>query len=188
MPSLFLAEIFIPTAWECLLVASPFLVLGAMWLLVRLVEQLIARLFPHWEWEKRLGWLNIRVERRAATVLRWMGYAVYAALAVALYGIVWAAPALGNLLQWDNPALVAEGAGQVPVLLICLGVWLVYLGCELIPKLRNQYEREELEKFRAAQAELEQERERQPPSRLKSSSAKPRFDLPARSNRIWPRR
>src|SRR5260221_1795792 len=129
---LFLAEVAIPSAWQCLVFAAPLLVVAALWWLIERADQTVNHLFPEWEWEKRLGWLNLQAHRRADLVLRWLGYVVYAVLAVALYGIVWAAPVLGNLQQWDDPALMAKGAAQVSVLFICLGLWLGYLGLELI--------------------------------------------------------
>jgi hypothetical protein len=157
-PAIIHTEIAIPDLRQCLIYGSPLLLIGALWGLCQLTEIVIHRLFPHWEWEKQLGWLNIRASKRADTALRWIGYFVHALLAVSLYGIVWAAPAFSNIMRWNEPYAVAEGAWQLSTLLICLGIWLVYFGWELGPKLRRRHEAEELEKFRRKQAELEEER------------------------------
>lgn len=187
-PFLVVAEVCLLIAKRCMAWAMPFLGVAALACLVRRMDQIIDRLFPHWEWEKRLGWLNIRAQRRADLVLRWIGYFIYAVLAVALLGIVWGAEALATLDRWDDPSVMADLALRVPVLLACLGLWLVYFGCELIPKLRDQSEREGLRKFRAEQRELEEERERNPVSRIKSPLYKPRFGLSIESDRMRPRR
>ncbi len=112
--------------------------------------------FPHWEWEKKLGWLNITAERRSEAILRWIGYFIHAGMAVALYGIVWAAPALGEFGSTD-PAVIGDGASRLAVLLVCLTIWGLYLGGELIPKLRREHEQEELARYRAAHPELDDE-------------------------------
>lgn len=177
LPFDFIAEIAIPDAGQCLTWAAPVLAVVAMIGVLGRMDQIIDRLFPHWEWERRLGWLNIRAIRRAEKVLRWLGYFIYAVLGLALLGIVWSAQGLVETLNhWDNPHVAVELALRVPVLLASLGFWLVYLGCELLPKLRGQYEEEELQKFRAEQAELEREREQNPVSRVKTPLHQPRIN------------
>jgi len=154
---LFLAELAIPNARQCLAVAAPILAVMAAWWVITRTDQIIAKLFPQWEWERRLGWLNIKAERQADVVMRWIGYIVYALLAGALYGIVWSSSFFADISRTDNPNIVADGMWKLSTLLLCLGVWVLYLGWELIPKLRHQYEREELEKYRAELAELEEQ-------------------------------
>ena len=172
-------------AWRCLVFLSPIFAVAALWWLVNRMDQVINYFFPALEWEKDLGWLNIRAERQANAIWRWLGYAVYALLATALYGIVWSVQGLPPLDEWTDPSQVSEVATRLPVLLVSAGFWLVYLGCGLIPQLRNQYETEDLENFRAEQKELEREQELLR-SRRKKSPAKPRFEMPARSNRMGP--
>jgi len=185
-PFFFVAEIGIPSAGQCLTFAAPFLAVAAVVWLLRRMDQIIDHLFPHWEWEKQLGWLNIRAERQANAFLRWIGYFIYAALAMALYGIIWAAQVLSSLNGWSDPSALRDLLLCLPVLLVSVGFWLVYLGLSLIPKLREQYEKDELERFRVEQKEIEQERAMNPASRFKSPPPKPRVDLPARSDRMKP--
>jgi hypothetical protein len=154
-PLAFLATIGIPSEQQCLRVAAPILALAAFWWLLNRVDQIVDHLFPHWEWERKLGWLNIRAQRQADALLRWIWYGIYALLAVALYGIVWSVQALQEIDNWDDPHVLAELAFRVPVLLVSLGLWLVYLGSGLIPKLRHEHETHELEKFREGQEEVE---------------------------------
>ncbi len=186
LPVVLMAEIAIPDAKQCFTWAAPLVILVAAICVIGRMDQIIEGLFPHWEWERRLGWLNIRAQRQAERVLRWIGYFIYAALGLALLGIVWAAKGLALINQWEDPHVAAELARRVPVLLACLGLWLVYLGCELMPKMRGQYEEEELEKFRAEQEEIERQRERDPASRVKTPLAKPRLNSPVEPDR--PRR
>jgi len=188
-PLVIMAEIAIPDARHCLIVAAPVIGLMAAVAIISRMDQIMDRLFPNLEWERRLGWLNFGAQRRADRVLRWIGYFIYAVLCLALLGIVWAAKGLVETLNnWSDPYVLSELARRIPVLLACLGLWLVYLGCELLPKMRGQYEEEELEKFRIEQEEVERERQMNPALRGKMSFQKPRLNTPAASNRMRPRR
>jgi hypothetical protein len=183
--NLFLAEIGIPDVWQCLGLAGPFLALFALRWVIRHTDEIIEKLFPHWEWERKLGWLNISAQRQAETVLRWIGYCIYALLAAALYGIVWSVSGVGNLKRLDDPGTAADAFLKLSVLLVCLGLWLVYLGCELIPKLREQAVREELAKAREEDAELDEEE----PSYLKPPSRFAGTDLGSRNKPLpWEHR
>src|SRR5277367_6697351 len=109
-------------AWQCLnFAAPPFLTVAALWWLINRTDRIIHRLFPHLEWEKELGWLNIRAERRVRTALRWIGYCVYALLGAALYGIAWAAEGLQQIDNWPDPEVAGDLALRIPALGICLG-------------------------------------------------------------------
>jgi hypothetical protein len=162
------AVIAIPTAAQCLALLAPFAALVAFrWVLNR-IDRIIHHLFPSLEWQRQLGWLNIRAERQAATVLRWLGYAVYATLGVALVGILWSALGLRAINQWSDSDVLPHLIIRLPVLTVSLGLWFFYLGAELLPKLRREYEREELEKFRAECIPVGEKEE--PYSRLRIAS------------------
>ncbi|MCE0498599.1 MAG: hypothetical protein LV481_11695 [Methylacidiphilales bacterium] len=184
MPHLVMAAVGIPSAWQCLSVAAPFLAFAALRWVIHRVDRTVEHLFPHWEWERRMGWLNLRVQRRADTILRWIGYFLYALLALALYGIIWAAPTLGQLDRWSDPGFLNEISLKLSVLLVSLGFWLVYLGFDLLPKLRRQHETEELEKFRAELAGRETEDDHPPKSRFASPLEKPRASTATRPGRF----
>jgi hypothetical protein len=162
----FLAEIRIPNAGECLLFLGPLATMAFIWWLFHFVDQVIHRVFPGLEWQRQMGWLNIKSERRAEAVLRWLGYFLYAVLAAALGGIVWGAIGLRQLDDWGDPMVTADLAMRVPVLVLSFVPWLIYLGFTLWPRLRREYEGEELEQYRAEQAALENEGEAHPGSRL----------------------
>ncbi len=164
--------------WQGFVFAAPFLAVAAAWWLISRTDRILGRLFPHLEWEKSLGWLNIRAERRAKAALRWIGHGIYAMLAAALAGIVWAAEGLRALDNWPDPWVMGDLALRVPVLVICLGLWWFYLGCWLIPKLRAEREEAGLKKFRVEAGEAERERETQPRSRVHSPLRKPRTNAP----------
>lgn len=174
------AEIAIPDLQQCLMFAAPFLAVAAVWWLVRHMDQIMNRLFPNLEWERQLGWLNIKAERRAEAVLRWIGYFIYAMLAISLLGVIWAVHGLAMIKDWSDPAALDLVGHRLPILLMSAGYWFVYLGCALIPKIRNQHEEEELAKFRAEQAELEEDLQQTKTARGKPTLTKPRFEMPDR--------
>jgi type VI protein secretion system component VasK len=140
------------------------------------------------EWEKSLGWLNIRAERRAKAALRWIGYGIYALLALALLGIVWAAEGLQALGNWSDPWVLGDLALRIPALGICLGMWMLYLGGWLMPKLRAEREEAGLKRFRAEAEEAEEAREKQPRSRIQAPLRKPRTNAPLLPDRTRRRR
>jgi len=182
------AEIAIPDAQQCLRVAAPILAVAGLVALWRNSDEIINRLFPHWEFEKKLGWLNFKAHQRAETFLRGLGYFIYALLAAGLLGILWAAQGLAAIRQWDDIPVLGDILLRVPVLLVSLGFWLFYLFGYLVPKMRGQYEEEELEKFREEQRELERDQDRYPESRLKKPMSKPRLNSLTSSGRERPRR
>ena len=157
-----LAQIAVPSAGKCLRLAAPVAAILALGWVIRHSDELIRRWLPHLEWERQLGWFNIRSELRAAAALRWIGYVVYTGLALALVGILWSAIGLGELQRPDNPEMLSEFPGRLPVLFASLGLWALYLGGHLLPRLRHEYEEEELARYRAEIAQLESESEEQP--------------------------
>ena len=147
MPSLPCAAIGVPAAGSCLRVLAPIAALFALrWLWLN-IDGLLRRFFPRQEWQ--LGWLNIRAERRASALLRWISYVVYAALVFALAGIVWGAAGLSRLQEWRDPQVLLRIENRLSAFLLCGAVWAIYLGGDLLPRLRRDYEEEELERFRA---------------------------------------
>jgi len=183
-----IAEIAIPDASHCFRLVAPFLAAGVLIFLWRNSDEIINRLFPQWEWERKLGWLNFAAHRRADAVMRWLGYFVYAILAVALLGIVWAAKGLSALGQWSDPIVLSDLLFRIPVLLVSLGFWLYYLGGYLLPRMHGQYEEEKLEKFREEQKELEHEQDRNPKARFNKPQSKSRLNSSASPNRGRPSR
>jgi hypothetical protein len=160
-----LAQIGILSARQCALILAPVAALLVVRAVLKGVDHAVEHLFPGLAWHRQLGWLNIRSERRAAAILRGLSYAVYAVLALALYGIIWSAQGLRQLDQWSDPMITGGLAVRVPILAVCLGLWLFYLGLDVYPRARREFEDEELERFRAEQAELERERENRPAPR-----------------------
>lgn len=182
-PLYVMAQIAIPSAGQLLTFAGPFIAVGGIVFVLRHLDQIIDLLFPHWDWERKLGWLNLRAQKQADAVLRWLGYLVYAVLAIALGGIVWSATILGSVADWQDSSAIEKIIPAIAVLLVSLGLWLIYVGCELLPKLRGQHEMEELEKFRADQAAAERERDQARTTRYKTPWPPPRPGQPMSSNR-----
>jgi len=177
---LFHTRMAIPNPELLIIYGGPVLAVLALWWLVERMDRIINYLFPHLEWEKSLGWLNIRAERRAKTALRWIGYAFYLLLAGLLYAIVRLADAFPPLSEWSDPDVFGDLVLEVPALIVCLGIWVLYLGGVLRPRLRTEREEAGLKKFRAQMAELEKEREMygETPSRIKQPLRKPRANAP----------
>lgn len=148
-----LALLDVPDAAALLQFLAPFLAIVATVWLLRRFSRWLDRLFPAWEWEKQLGWLNLGAQRRADQILgllRGLGQLILlAAAAVMPWGAVGLRPA-----SWDGPDAVADAVTRLTVLLSALGLWLVYLGCDLLPRMRRDYERESLRRYRI---ELEQD-------------------------------
>jgi hypothetical protein len=169
-------------AGKFLVLVAPFIAALAVWWLANRIDRIIHFLFPHWAWEKDLGWLNIQAERRANTALRWVGYGIYLLLAAALPGIAWGAVSLEEAVNRPAPFIMGDLAVRIPVLVVCLGAWLLFLGSWLFPKLRAEREEAALKKFRAqmaeAEAEAEQKRKFSSPSRVHSPLQKPRTNAP----------
>jgi len=178
IPPSIVAEALLIMAWKAAVCLAPLMAVAVMFLLAYRIDRIIHRLFPDLEWEKNLGWLNIRAERRANTALRWLGYAIYVLLGAALYGIAWAAVGLQGLANVTDPLAATDLALRLPVLLMGLGAWVLYLGSWLIPKIRAEREEAELKRFRANMEEMEREREQNPKSRMKVSLAQPRSNSP----------
>jgi hypothetical protein len=181
IPPSIVVEAILIMAWKCLILASPLIVLAVLWWLANRTDQIVHYIYPDLQWEHSLGWLNMRAERRADTAMRWCGYAIYFLLIDALYGIAWGAEGLQQIDNWSDPWVMGELALRVPTLCFCLGIWLLYLGLYLLPKLRAQREEAEFQKFRAEAEETERERNRYLPrahSRVKSPLVKPRINAP----------
>ena len=178
LPPSIIAEALLIMAWKAVVCLLPVIAVGLALLLAYRIDRIIHRLFPDLEWEKNLGWLNIRAERRANTALRWLGYAIYLSLGGALYGIAWAAVGLQGLADVTDPLAATDLALRLPVLLVGLGAWVLYFGSWLIPKIRAEREEAELKRFRIQMSELERERERNPPSRVKAPLHQPRTNSP----------
>ena len=163
-----LGEIAIPSLGQCGRVLAPVAALVAFIWLLRNADDLIRCHLPGLEWGRQLGWFNIRAEKRAERFLRGVEAAFQVLLAAALLGILWGANGLSDFARWREPEVMLRLQNHVSVLLLCVGLWAFYLGGELIPRLRREFEEEELERYRAEQAALAEDEEgpegsRQPP-------------------------
>ena len=182
IPPTIVVEAILIMAWKFLLLPAPLFAVAALWWIVNRTDQIIHYLFPNLEWERSLGWLNIRAERQARTALRWLGYGAYLLLASALLGIVWSVKGLQETGNWLDPWAIGLTMLRFGIIAVSLGAWVLYLGLWLKPKLRAQREEAELRQFRAEMAEAEAEEERRRnvhgPSRVKMPLQKPRQNTP----------
>jgi hypothetical protein len=138
--------------------AAPVLVLVALGVIISRTDQIMHTVFPDLEWERNLGWLNIRAERRADRAMRWVGYGIVVLLVDSLAGILWSAKGLPRLADWSDPWVMGELALRVPAGLFCLMIWVIYLGLGLLPRLRAEREIAAYKKFRAEMLASDEEK------------------------------
>jgi hypothetical protein len=169
-----LAEITLPSLHDTLAFAAPVLTLAALGLLVCSTDRVTHAMFPDLEWERSLGWLNIRAERRASRAMRWVGYAIIVLLLDSLVLIFWAAKGMPRLADWSDPWVMGDLALRVPTLGLCLLIWIIYLGLGLLPRLRAEREAAAYRKFRAEMKADDEERGVESPARIHEPLPKPR--------------
>jgi len=152
------AALLIPTAGQCLQLAGPLLIaIGAIWFW-RHGDVVLARLFPQWEWERKLGWLNLRANRQAERILRALTHGLHLALLLALVGILLLSWSLGQPPDTDTLGGILGLAGEWIYLIACYGFWIYYFTAVLYPRVRDEYEAAELERYRLENPELDSTR------------------------------
>jgi type VI protein secretion system component VasK len=157
-PTPLLAEIT-PASWhDVLAFAAPVLMLAVLAWLVSRTDRIVHAVFPDLEWERSLGWLNIRAERRASRAMRWVSYGVIVLLVDALVIFYWCAKGLPDLSTWADPWVMGDLALRVPVMGLCLLIWVIYLGLGLLPRMRAEREAAAYKKFRAQMTAADEEK------------------------------
>jgi len=148
-----------PVSWhDVATFAAPVLVLAALAWVVMRTDRLVEKAFPDLEWERSLGWLNIRAERRASVAMRWVRFGVIVMLIDALVIFYWCAKGLPDLSTWADPWVMGDLALRVPLMGVCLLVWVFYLGLGLLPRVRADREAAAYRKFRAQMAAVDEEK------------------------------
>jgi hypothetical protein len=159
--------ILVPSASQCLAFAGPLLAVGGIIWFWRHGDVLISRLFPQLKWERELGWLNLTAQRRAERILRGLSHVLHAGLLGALIGILGFAWLFGQPHDTDT----ITGAFSIPFefiyLALFLGMWIYYFTSMLGPRVRAEFEEEELRRWRRENPDTE--RERKPKDRLQIS-------------------
>ncbi|HEX4139956.1 MAG TPA: hypothetical protein VHY09_06380 [Candidatus Methylacidiphilales bacterium] len=157
-PTFLLAEIS-PALWhDGVAFATPVLVLVVLGWLVSRTDHLMHSAFPDLEWERNLGWLNIRAERRASRAMRWVRFGVIVLLLDALVILYWCAKDLPDLSTWSDPWVMGDLVLRVPMMGLCLLIWVIYLGLVLVPRVRAEREEAAYKKFRAQMTAAEEEK------------------------------
>jgi hypothetical protein len=149
------AALLVPTAGQCLQIGGPIvLVLGTIWFW-RNGDLLLERLFPNWEWERQLGWLNLRANRQADRILRALTHLLHGALLIALIGILALSSFLGRPLDTDSAITLFSIFGVWVYLIACYGFWIYYFAAILAPRVRDEYEAAELARYRRENPEVD---------------------------------
>lgn len=158
--------LIIPTAGQCFAVAAPVAsIYGIIWF-ARHGDRVIEKLFPHWEWERKLGWLNVRANRRAEWMLRGLRHLLHAFLLLALIGILGLSWLAGRPHDMDNAPEVFAYALELIYIGVCMAPWLFYFIVVLGPRMIAEYEEEELQRYRAEHPESDGESKSEPPPRI----------------------
>ena len=58
----------------------------------------------------------------------------------ALVIFYWAAEGLPDLSNWSDPWVMGDLALRVPAMVLCLMIWVIYLGLGLVPRVRAERE------------------------------------------------
>ena len=148
-----LAALLVPNASQCIAIGGPVLaIIGLVWFWHH-GDAVIARLFPQLKWERELGWLNLRAHRRADRIMRGLTHVLHTLLLGALVGLLGFAWLLGQPHDTDS----AIGLFSIPFefiyLVFFLGIWIVYFVYLLAPRIRAEYEDQELKRWRAEHPE-----------------------------------
>jgi hypothetical protein len=181
-----------PISWhDVATFATPVLVLAALAWIVSRTDRIIGTVMPDLEWERSLGWLNIRAERRASRAMRWVSYGVILLLIDALVILYWCAKGLPDLSTWSDPWVMGDLALRVPLMGLCLMIWVIYLGLGLLPRVRTDRETAAFKKFRAQMAAADEEKRALEAMGQKSSRGPTELPKPratTKSTTLTPRR
>jgi hypothetical protein len=158
--------LFIPTAGQCLAVAAPVATVGACIWFLRHGDRVIGRLFPNWEWERKLGWLNHRAHRRAETVLRGVRHLLHAFLLLALVGVLGLSWLAGQPHDMDTAPGIFAYALELIDIGVCLAPWIYYFVAVLRPRIIAEYEEDELQRYRTEHPDEDEIPHATPPPRV----------------------
>jgi hypothetical protein len=170
--------LLVPSASECWSIARPIVAVGGVIWLMRNGTRLIEALFPQLEWERKLGWLNARADRRANQILRGLRHLLHLFLLVALVGVLTLAWLAGHPDTASELGLLTL-AGIYVYMGVCLSPWIYYFVVLLGPRLQAEFEEQELARYRAENPDIDEELRKQKspadPSRITIwESARPR--------------
>jgi hypothetical protein len=167
--------LLVPSAGQCWNFAGPILaVVGVIWF-IRHGDRVIDRLFPHLEWERKLGWLNASADRRVKLILRGLQHLLHVFLLLALAGVLALSWLVGSS-DTNTQLGVLTLADEYAYIGVCLSPWIYYFVVVLGPRLQAEFEEQELARYRAENPEVDHEKQRDAdPSRITVwQSARPR--------------
>jgi hypothetical protein len=119
-------------------------------------NRVIDQLFPQLEWERKLGWLNARADRRANQILRVLQHLLHLFLLVMLVGVLTFAWLVGHP-DTDTSLGLFTLAGSYVYLGVCLSPWIYYFVVVLGPRLQAEFEEQELARYRAENPDVDEE-------------------------------
>jgi hypothetical protein len=149
--------LLVPSASQLWHIFGPIVSVVVLIWLVRNCNQVIERLFPHLEWERRLGWLNAGADRRARLMLRGLHHLVLFFLALDLLVVLWFAWQIGQR-DTETPVGMLVLAGDFVYWGAFLSPCLYYLFVVLVPRVHAEFEEQELARYRAENPDVEHEK------------------------------
>lgn len=148
--------LLVPSASQCWSMAGPMVAVAAVIWTVRNSSRIIETLFPQLEWERRLGWLNARADRRANQILRVVRHLLHLFLLVMLVGVLTFAWLAGHP-DTDTSLGLFTLVGTYVYMGVCLSPWIYYFMLVLGPRLQAEFEEQELARYRAENPEIDEE-------------------------------
>jgi hypothetical protein len=161
--------LLVPSASQCWSIAGPIVAVVVVIWVMRNSTRIVETLFPQLEWERRLGWLNARADRRANQILHGLQHLLHLFLLVMLAGELTFAWLAGNPDTASSAGLLTL-AGTYVYMGVCLSPWIYYFVVVLGPRLQAEFEEQELARYRAENPDIDEEvrktRESANPSRI----------------------
>jgi len=147
--------LLVPSASQCWSIIGPIVAVIVVIWLMRNSTRIVETLFPQLEWERKLGWLNARADRRANQVLRGLQHLLHLFLLVMLAGELTFAWLAGNP-DTDSSVGLFTLAGTYVYMGVCLSPWIYYFVVVLGPRLQAEFEEQELARYRAENPEMDE--------------------------------
>jgi len=148
--------LLVPSASQCWSIIGPIVAVIVVIWLMRNSTRIVETLFPQLEWERKLGWLNARADRRANQIMRVLQHLLHLFLLVDLVGVL----AFGWLVghpDTETQAGMLMLANEYVYMGVCLSPWIYYFVVVLGPRLWAEFEEEELARYRAENPEVDEE-------------------------------
>jgi len=147
----------VPFVGKCIVLLSPFIAWATVRILLHFARGGVDLLLYGRQMEHTDETSD--ASSQADRIWRWLGYAGYLVLLLALGGLYWGAGGLREIGEWSDPDILSGLLLHLTVLLVCLTLWIFYFRCDLLVRWQRKRELREREKFRREQEGEEEDLE-----------------------------